>query len=100
MTATKSIPAPKGETWRSLFHSDGSETTGSRDHHGKPFKVIRQLTEDEADPNDDGDIVLWIIEFADGTQFTAWSDEIMVGWTNVPAYRPEDYARTNVPAEA
>ena len=96
---TKSIPAPEGEKWRSLFHSDGSETTGSTSHHGKPFVVIRQLTEDEADPNDDGVVPLWEIEFADGTRFVAWNDEIMVGYTNVPPYRPEDYARTNIPAE-
>lgn len=97
---TKSIPAPEGETWRSLFHSDGSETTGSRDHHCKPFTVIRRLTEDEADPGEDGEVPLWEIEFPGGERFHGWSDEIMVGWTNDPAYRPEDYAITNVPAVA
>ena len=95
----KSIPPPTGQQWRSLFHSDGSVSTGSVARHGQPFVVIRRCTEDEADPNDDGEIVLWRIQFPDGAEFTAWSDEIMVGWTNIPAYHPEDYARTNIPQE-
>ena len=90
------IPAPTGDRWRARFHSDGSETTGSTANHLRPFVVLRRCTEDEADPGEDGEIPLWIIRFTDGAQeqFTAWSDEVLVGHRADPMYRPEDRAIT------
>lgn len=92
------IEAPAGERWRQFFHSDGSETTGSVERHGRPFIVLRRRTEAEADPGEDGEIPLWRIQFTDdNSEFDAWSDEIMRGWTNEPPYRPEDYAKDAAP---
>lgn len=98
MTKT-SIPAPDGEAWRSRFHSDGSVSTNSVANHGRPFVAVRPLTDDEAEPQEDGKPALWRIEFTDerGGTFDAWNDEILCGWKVEPAYRPEDYPAHDIP---
>jgi len=78
------VQPPFGWHWRAAFSSDGSESTGSKEREGQRFIVLRQLTDDEADPIDDpgnfmhGHVPLWRVQFEDGGTLDAWDDEIVV----------------------
>ena len=43
------------------------------DREGEPFGVIRELTDQERDPEVGR---MWRIEFEDGTQIDAWPEEV------------------------
>jgi hypothetical protein len=76
-----------GKTYKFNYPSAFTSLPDYTAHAGQDVVVVRELTEDEADPADpeEGITQMYRIRAADGWEGDAWAEELDPGWAEVAA---------------